>query len=82
MPVPAQRDPGVTRDILAKWLGDPARLPGARITDLQTPEFSGFSSETLMVDVECGEAAEALAVRVAPLHHKVFPEPGSPRSTG
>ena len=74
MPVPAQRDPGVTRDILAKWLGDPARLPGARITDLQTPEFSGFSSETLMVDVECGDAAEALAVRVAPLHYKVFPE--------
>ena len=74
MPVPAQRDPGVTRDILATWLGDPARLPGARITDLQTPEFSGFSSETLMVDVECGDAAEALAVRVAPLHYKVFPE--------
>src|SRR6478609_3878836 len=74
MPVPAQRDPDLTRDILAKWLGDPARLPGARITDLQTPEFSGFSSETLMVDVECGEAAEALAVRVAPLHYKVFPE--------
>jgi len=74
MPVPAQRDPDLTRDILAKWLGDPARLPGARITDLQTPEFSGFSSETLMVDVECGEAAQALAVRVAPLHYKVFPE--------
>ena len=74
MPVPAQRDPDLTRDILAEWLGDPARLPGARITDLQTPEFSGFSSETLMVDVECGEAAAALAVRVAPLHYKVFPE--------
>jgi hypothetical protein len=74
MPVPAQRDPDLTRDILAKWLGDPARLPGARITDLQTPEFSGFSSETLMVDVECGDAAAALAVRVAPLHYKVFPE--------
>jgi len=59
MPVPAQRDPDLTRDILAKWLGDPARLPGARITDLQTPEFSGFSSETLMVDVECGDAAAA-----------------------
>ena len=74
MPVPAQRDPGVTRDILATWLGDPARRPGARITDLQTPEFSGFSSETLMVDVECGHTAEALAVRVAPLHYQVFPE--------
>jgi hypothetical protein len=72
MPVPAQRDPDLTRDILAKWLGDPARLPGARITGLQTPEFSGFSSETLMVDVECGDAAAALAVRVAPLHYKVF----------
>src|SRR5205807_2602850 len=59
---------------LAKWLSDPARLPGARVTDLQTPEFSGFSSETLMVDVECDDAAEALAVRVAPLHYKVFPE--------
>ena len=69
MPVPAQRDPGVTRDILAKWLGDPARLPGARITGLQTPEFSGFSSETLMVDVECGDAAAALAVRVAQDRH-------------
>src|SRR5256886_11798356 len=74
MPVPAQRDPDLTRDILAKWLGDPARLPGARITDLQTPEFSGFSSETLMVDVECGDTAAALAMRVAPLHYKVFPE--------
>jgi hypothetical protein len=48
MPVPAQRDPGVTRDSLTGWLGDPARLPGARITDLRTPEFSGFSSEMLM----------------------------------
>jgi hypothetical protein len=26
------------------------------------------------VDVECGDAAAALAVRVAPLHYKVFPE--------
>ena len=37
MPVPAQRDPDLTRDILTTWLGDPARLPRARITDLQTP---------------------------------------------
>src|ERR1700742_1568500 len=74
MPVPAQRDPDLTGDILAQWLGGPARRPGARIPALQTPEFRGFSSETLMVDVEYGEAAEALAVRVAPLHYKVFPE--------
>ena len=45
MVVPVPRDPDVTREILSGWLGDPARLPGARITDLRTPEFTGFSSE-------------------------------------
>jgi hypothetical protein len=74
MPVPAPRDTGATRDILTGWLGDPARLPGARITDLRTPEFTGFSSEILMADVEHGGGAEALAVRVAPSHYQVFPE--------
>ena len=74
MPVPAPRDPGATRDILTRWLGDPARLPGARITGLRTPEFTGFSSEILMLDVERGGVTEALAVRVAPLHYQVFPE--------
>jgi hypothetical protein len=74
MPVPAPRDPGATRDILTGWLGDPARLPGARITDLQTPEFTGFSSEILMVGVEHGGVTDALAVRIAPLHYQVFPE--------
>src|SRR5215469_6320170 len=74
MPVPAPRDPGATRDILTRWLGDPARLPGARITGLRTPEFTGFSSEILMLDAERGGVTEALAVRVAPLHYQVFPE--------
>jgi hypothetical protein len=74
MPVPAPRDPGAARDILTGWLGDPARLPGARVTDLRTPEFTGFSSEILMADVEHGGGAEALAVRVAPSHYQVFPE--------
>jgi len=74
MPVPSPRDPGLTRDTLTGWFGDPARLPGARITDVRTPEFTGFSSETLMVNVEHGGGTEALAVRVAPLRYRVFPE--------
>jgi len=74
MPVPAQRDPEVTREILTGWLSDPARLPGARIMCLQTPEFSGFSSEMLMLDVEHGGGTDRLAVRVAPLHYQVFPD--------
>ena len=75
MVVPAPRDPGITRDILTGWLGARARLPGARITDLKTPEFTGFSSEIVMLDVEHDGGTEALAVRVAPLHYQVFPEP-------
>jgi len=74
MVVPAPRDPDVTRDTLTGWLGDPVRLPGARIADLRTPEFTGFSSEILMLDVEHDGGTEALAVRVAPLHYQVFPE--------
>src|SRR4051794_18955402 len=74
MVVPAPRDPGITRDILAGWLGDRARLPGARITDLKTPELTGFSSEIVMLDVEHAGGAAALAVRVARLHYQVFPE--------
>lgn len=89
MPVPAPRDPEVTREVLTNWLNDPARLPGAQITRLETPEFSGFSSEILMIDVApagatgaagangaagATGASEALVVRVAPLHYQVFPE--------
>jgi aminoglycoside phosphotransferase (APT) family kinase protein len=71
MPVPKPRDPDATREVLTGWLGDPARLPGAEITQLETPEFNGFSSETLMVDVNNGDK---LAVRVAPVNYQVFPD--------
>ena len=82
MVVPAPRDPDVTREILTRWLGDPARLPGARITDLRTPEFTGFSSEILMLDVEhlgrrgAGRAGGPAALPGLP------GDPGSRSSTG
>jgi hypothetical protein len=75
MVVPAPRDPDVTREILTGWFGDPVRLPGARITDLRTPEFTGFSSEILMVNVEHDGGTEALAVRVAPSRCRVSGDP-------
>lgn len=76
MPVPAPRDPEPTRRTLNAWLRDTDRLPGAEIVHLETPEFSGFSSEILMIDVAHpgAPAPDQLAVRVAPLHYQVFPE--------
>jgi aminoglycoside phosphotransferase (APT) family kinase protein len=78
VPVPDPRDPEVARAVLGDWLRDPARLPGAEITKLETPEFSGFSSEILMIDVADDSAGDGprleFAVRVAPRHYQVFPD--------
>ena len=74
MPVPKPRDPQATREVLTTWLGVPERLPEAEVIQLETPEFSGFSSETLMIDVEHRHGLARLAVRVAPQHYQVFPD--------
>ncbi|HEY1623252.1 MAG TPA: phosphotransferase family protein [Streptosporangiaceae bacterium] len=78
MPVPDPRDPEAAKMVLGDWLRDPARLPGAEITKLETPEFSGFSSEILMIDVTDDSAGNGspleFAVRVAPRHYQVFPD--------
>jgi aminoglycoside phosphotransferase (APT) family kinase protein len=75
MPVPDPRDPEATRAVLTAWLRDESRLPGAEITTLETPEFSGFSSEILMIDVTAADGTRSeLAVRIAPLHYQVFPD--------
>lgn len=77
MPVPDQRDPEITRTALADWLGE--RLPGAAIPHLETPQTSGFSSETLMFDAEWTEDGtgrrEPYVARVAPASYQIFPEP-------
>ncbi|MBA9007815.1 phosphotransferase family protein [Thermomonospora cellulosilytica] len=73
MPVPAQRDPETTRRLLEQWLA--RRLPGARVPRVQTPQTSGFSSETLMFEVERDGRLEALVARVAPSAYQIFPEP-------
>lgn len=73
MPVPDQRDPEATRQVLTGWLS--GHLPGAEVTHLETPETSGFSNETLIFDAAYGGRVEALVARVAPHRYQVFPEP-------
>jgi aminoglycoside phosphotransferase (APT) family kinase protein len=80
MPVPDQRDPGLTCSLLEGWLSD--RLPGARnlvVSGLRTPSGSGFSSETLLFEAGWTEGgarhAEPLVARVGPTAYRLFPEP-------
>jgi aminoglycoside phosphotransferase (APT) family kinase protein len=80
MPVPDQRDPGLTCSLLQGWLRD--RMPRARdltVSGLRTPSSSGFSGETLLFEVDWtedgGERRDALVARVAPTAYRLFPEP-------
>jgi aminoglycoside phosphotransferase (APT) family kinase protein len=73
MPVPDQRDPEITRRLLTEWLS--GHLPGVRIPMLETPQTTGFSSETLIFDAEWGDRREAFVARVAPIGFQIFPDP-------
>ncbi|GAA1583369.1 phosphotransferase family protein [Actinomadura kijaniata] len=78
MPVPDQRDPEVTRAILTRWLD--RHLPGVSIPMIETPQTSGFSSETLMFDAAWTDPDgtgrhEPFVARVAPARYQIFPEP-------
>jgi aminoglycoside phosphotransferase (APT) family kinase protein len=79
MGIPAQRDPDVTRKVLADWFE--RQVPEARdveISELKVPEESGFSNETLMADVrwheQDGARRDSIVVRVKPTGYKVFLE--------
>lgn len=69
MPVPDQRDPALTREILGRWLAE--RSPGAVVEHLETPATSGFSAETLIFRAG---GADYVA-KVAPTGYQIFPEP-------
>jgi aminoglycoside phosphotransferase (APT) family kinase protein len=77
MPAP-QRDLERTRGELARWLA--GKLPeaeGIRISDLRGPGNTGFSNDTLLLDLawrgRSGPEDDALVVRVEPSGLRVFP---------
>lgn len=81
MPVPDQRDPELTRARLLAWLQ--SKLPDAqdvRVSAVQTPTNTGFSSETLIFDADWHDPSgpprhERLIAKVAPTGFQIFPEP-------
>ncbi|RSN39543.1 phosphotransferase family protein [Amycolatopsis sp. WAC 04197] len=70
MAVPQQRDPARTLERLASWFGE--RDPRCTVTSVSVPG-SGFSTETLIVDLRRAGAGERLVIRVAPTVHRVYP---------
>jgi len=73
MPAPTPRDPEATQAVLEGWLAQ--RLPGAHISNFETPQSNGFSSETVLFDVTHEGVTEALVARIEPVHYQVFPDP-------
>ena|SRR5947207_13323871 len=73
MPVPLQRDPARTRDVLAAWCS--ARL-GARVGvgALEIPRGQGFGNETVLFEASWTGGHERLVARIAASTYQVYPE--------
>jgi aminoglycoside phosphotransferase (APT) family kinase protein len=78
MPVPVQRDPEVTRALLAAWLERGPRTD-VRVGPVTVPDAVGFSAEILLCDARWNEGrsprTERLVVRVAPSGHRLMHDP-------
>jgi aminoglycoside phosphotransferase (APT) family kinase protein len=79
LPVPRGRDLDLTRRRLTEWLAE--RLPEAdsiHVSELTGPGATGFSSDTLMFDLDTREGSREvhreLVARIQPTGFQVFPE--------
>jgi aminoglycoside phosphotransferase (APT) family kinase protein len=79
LPAPRGRDLELTRRRLTEWFAD--RLPeadGVRLSELTGPGATGFSSDTLMFDLDYSERGREvhrpLVARIQPTGFQVFPE--------
>ena len=73
MPIPAQRDQEQSRKALTSWfaavLDDDVTL-----SEFRGPGATGFSNETLIVDVTGTRGTSSYVVRMAPTGHTLFPD--------
>lgn len=79
MPIPEQRDLEATRGILAPWFATMLGATDVDVGPIQGPALTGFSNETLLMDVTYTNArgarrTEGFVVRVKPTAHTVFLE--------
>ena len=79
MPIPEQRDLEATRGILAPWFAANFGGEDVEVGPIQGPALTGFSNETLLMDVGYTTAdgtrrTDGVVVRVKPTAHTVFLE--------
>ncbi len=79
MPIPAQRDAESSRTSLGAWFARVLRADGeVRVSEFRGPGATGFSNETLIVDVSWQERSapreQTFVVRVAPTGYALFPD--------
>jgi len=77
VPIPQQRDLEATRKTLEAWLAPHLLSTGAvTITELRTPEGTGYSNETFTFDARWttagGEQSASLVARIRPSAYSVF----------
>jgi aminoglycoside phosphotransferase (APT) family kinase protein len=70
--MPWRRDPAGVARALSAWVE--ARIePGAAVTQVSTPENTGFSSETVLFSVVGSDGEQRLAARLAPAADSMCP---------
>jgi aminoglycoside phosphotransferase (APT) family kinase protein len=79
VPIPEQRDLEATRGILAPWFAGHFGGTDVEVGPIQGPALTGFSNETLLMDVaytapDGTRRTEGVVVRVKPTAHTVFLE--------
>jgi aminoglycoside phosphotransferase (APT) family kinase protein len=78
MPVPQQRDLAIARWALTGWLAARLGADDVRLSDIESPAFTGFSNETLLFDAEWSAGGEVqrrgMVARVKPTGYTIFLE--------
>ena len=78
MPIPQDRDPAKMKANLAAWLNTQPGISAAEVTELDIPESSGFSNETLLGklnwEADGQQRSQGIVIRMRPTGYAIFPE--------
>ncbi len=79
MPIPQARDEAGMKSSLANWLNTQPGVTDAEVLELDIPEASGFSNETLLgslrwKDTDGVACEEGIVIRMRPTDYAIFPE--------
>jgi len=79
VPIPQARDEAKMKASLAEWLNTQPGISDAQVTELDIPDSSGFSNETLLGELKWHEPdgkeySQGIVIRMRPTDYAIFPE--------